>query len=453
MEKITRAQSKREVNGAEWRRWYGRFFSGAAGVFVGLGLFKFGNPVIFEGRIVAPESTEQILRQIWPVQWVYYLLGGLLLAGLPLAKFKKETPKWVLILPAVWLAWQFVAASQSVDARLTGAVLKHLTACVVCFFIGWLMLSEVGDARPFWVIVAASFLWLMQIGFEQHFGGLEATRKYFEMYLRPKMAEVPPELVKRFSTTRIFATLFYPNSFAGAILLLLPASLAAVWEMSMTVKSGARMALTGLIGVSALLSLYWSGSKAGWLLLLASGLIALFHMPVRPALRRTVVVAVVIVGLAGFIAKYAGFFQKGATSVSARFDYWQSAISIAAKHPITGTGPGTFSIPYKQIKRPESEMARLCHNDYLEQASDSGIIPFLAYSAFIVGSIGVLYRKRNLFNGFLSFAIWLGLATWAVHGLLEFHLYIPGLAYPFFLMLGWLWGNPGIRIDNSIRGN
>ena len=76
----------------------------------------------------------------------------------------------------------------------------------------------------------------------------------------------------------------------------------------------------------------------------------------------------------GFFWRYSAFFQKGATSVGARFDYWQAALQTAKDKPLFGTGPGTFAIAYEKIKRPESEMARLVHNDYLEQASDSGVV-------------------------------------------------------------------------------
>jgi O-antigen ligase len=53
-------------------------------------------------------------------------------------------------------------------------------------------------------------------------------------------------------------------------------------------------------------------------------------------------------------------------------------------HPMLGTGPGTFQIPYAQIKRPDDEMAKLCHNDYLEQASDSGLLGFVSYTGMIL---------------------------------------------------------------------
>src|ERR1041384_4104178 len=99
-------------------------------------------------------------------------------------------------------------------------------------------------------------------------------------------------------------------------------------------------------------------------------------------------------GLAGFFLKYAGFFQRGATSVSARFDYWRAALRTVAAKPVFGTGPGTFSIAYEAIKRPESEMSRLTHNDYLQQASDSGLIGFATYATFMAWG---LIRSRPRF--------------------------------------------------------
>ncbi len=114
---------------------------------------------------------------------------------------------------------------------------------------------------------------------------------------------------------------------------------------------------------------------------------ALLRVPFSRRLKIALVTGVLLVGLAGFFWKYSAFFQKGATSVSARFDYWRAAAQTAKDKPVFGTGPGTFAIAYQKIKRPESEMSRLVHNDYLEQASDSGVVGFLAYALFIVGAL------------------------------------------------------------------
>jgi O-antigen ligase len=150
-----------------------------------------------------------------------------------------------------------------------------------------------------------------------------------------------------------------------------------------------------------------------------------------------------LAGLAGFFWKYAAFFQKGATSVSARFDYWRAAAQTTKDKPLFGTGPGTFAIAYAKIKRPESEMARLAHNDYLEQASDSGVPGLLAYALFIVTALAWSYPKARKTaapgpDDWLVFSVWLGVLGWSLQSLVEFGLYIPSLSWPAFTFLGWL---------------
>jgi putative inorganic carbon (HCO3(-)) transporter len=148
---------------------------------------------------------------------------------------------------------------------------------------------------------------------------------------------------------------------------------------------------------------------------------------------------ILAVGLAGFWFKYQDYFEKGATSTSARLDYWRAAWQTFLANPVLGTGPGTFMVSYKQIKAPESEMARLAHNDFLQQASDSGLPGFLAYAGFVWLSLVLLWRRRSLASSFMFRGIWLGLAGLAAQSLVEFGLYVPALAWPFFLLLGWLW--------------
>src|SRR5262249_53337746 len=135
-----------------------------------------------------------------------------------------------------------------------------------------------------------------------------------------------------------------------------------------------------------------------------------------------------------------GYFHKGATSAVARFDYWQAAVQITKDHPIFGTGPGTFFIPYQKIKRPESEVSRLTHNDYLEQASDSGIPGLLLYAGFVVGGLIWIARRKGFLSDWRNFAVWLGVLGWSLQSLMEFSLYIPALSWSAFAFLGWMMG-------------
>jgi len=148
-------------------------------------------------------------------------------------------------------------------------------------------------------------------------------------------------------------------------------------------------------------------------------------------------------GFIAFTIKYADSAARGKRSMEARTIYWQAALQIVRQHPVLGTGPGTFGVANKQFLPANAEWAMMAHNDYLEQASDSGIIGFLAYSALIVGSIAYLYRYRLLKTGRFHaarFAVWLGLLGLFLHSGMEFNLYYPALAWPSFFLLGWLWG-------------
>jgi O-antigen ligase len=88
-------------------------------------------------------------------------------------------------------------------------------------------------------------------------------------------------------------------------------------------------------------------------------------------------------------------------------------------------------------------MARLAHNDYLEQFSDSGIPGGLAYVAWLILALAVAARKVWRTGDAFWFAVFLGLTGWFAQGLGEFGLYVPGLAWPAFTLLGCVIGQQG----------
>ncbi len=437
----------------------GRVFAAAFGAFLGLSLLKFGNPPIMEQWVTVPANAyEFVLGFPWPIAWAYGLLALVIPLGLFGIRRRGTAPWWVLVLPVAWLAWQVAASSRSVQPELSGPTVAHFVVCVVCFYLGYFSLSRVDDLRLFWAAIVGALVLVVGLGWEQHFGGLEETRRYFYLYLYPKMKEVTPEYLKKMASTRIFSTLFYPNALAGVLLLLLPPALAVLGQARRLLTPGARWFLVLAVALGGFGCLYWSGSKGGWLLMLLLGFLALLRLPFEKALKVSLLTVVLAGGLAGFFWKYSGFFQRGATSVSARFDYWHAALQTAESHPLYGTGPGTFAKPYQELKRPESEMARLAHNDYLEQASDSGLAGFVSYTTFIIAALILGYPRRwalpapttagpaapgkaaGQVPDWLPGCVWLGVLGWALQSLFEFGLYIPALAWPAFAFLGLLLG-------------
>ncbi len=414
-------------------------FASLIGLFLAISFLKFGNPVIFEDKSTSPTNIWELIFQPWPFNWGYAFIALLVAVGFVIARWKVPFSRrtgLVLLLPLVWLIWQFISATQTVDAALTRSTLKHFTACVVCFYLGWFSLGEVRSFRFMFLGILVGMSCVIISGWQQHFGGLEQTRRFF--YELPDWRDYPPEFIQKVSSNRIYSTLFYPNTLAAAILLMLPISVAGIWSFSSRWSSAARNVVLALFTAGAMGCLFWSGSKSGWLLALFLVLVVLLHLPFSPKLKKGLVFALLLLGLGGFGIKYANFFQRGATSVVARFDYWSAALKITQQNPILGTGPGTFFVPYQKIKRPEAEMARLCHNDYLQQASDSGMVGFFSFSIFIFGSLVICRPRRGLEQPIL-FSIWLGLLGVCLHSFVEFNLYIPAIAWTTFLLLGWLW--------------
>ena len=420
---------------AEERVWP-KVFAGFTGAWLGLSLVKFGNPVILDQLVEPPRDFWEYVFSPWPVAWGYWMLAALVIAGFAVGQFRLGAPRGLIVLPLIWFVWQVVATTQSVDPGLSRATLLHFAACVICLYLGLFVLSRVQQMTWFWVMVLAGFLWVLWMGFGQHFGGLESTRQM--VYQQPDLSRFSAEYLKRIASNRIFSTLVYPNALAGAILLFLPVFLGVLSRMTAQLSNVPRGVLVGLLGYAGMACLYWSGSKSGWLIALVLGLIAVLHWPLARKLKLALVTIAFLFGLAAFFIRFSTYFRHGATSVGARFDYWRAAWKITKAHPIFGTGPGSFSIPYKQLKAPESEMTRLVHNNYLEQASDSGVIGFLTFLALIIGLLAFLYRKSRREPAL--FFVWLGLLGWALQGLVEFGLYIPALAWPAFLLFGWLLG-------------
>ncbi len=410
-------------------------FALTAGVLLGLALLKFGNPVILDRLVTKPTTMVEFLIQPWPLKWGYCLLAGTALLGLAVGFRLPSQRHWVMWLPLGWFVWQLIAGQKTVDENLTNVTISHFAAVVACFALSLAVPLTPRQDGLLWAVLLPLYLCVLWTGFTQHYGGLEATRQY--VYSTPGWEKLPAEHLKRLGSSRIFATLLYPNTLAGVILLLLPVMLVTTWRATRWLTPVTRAVLVGVTAYASLACLVWSGSKAGWLIALAVSLACILHAGLATKWKATVVCLFLAAGLGGFFARNAGYFAKGATSVSARFDYWNAGWKTAISHPWSGAGPGTFSVTYRRLKPPEAEMAQLAHNDYLEQASDSGVLGALSYATFVVGSLIVLHRRAK--HDALSLAVWLGLLGWALQSFVEFGLYIPAVGWTAFWMVGWLW--------------
>ncbi len=405
---------------------------------LGLGLLKFGNPVILNHLVTWPENLAEYLFISWPLPmalfWVFILALGFWRWGIP-----KTRMPWLASLVLVWLAWQGLSAMNSPHRHLWGITIIHFHALLILFEAARRWSTQL---TPRWLLpgLLACFFYVLWLGWEQHSGGLEATRQAF--YAQPNWQSAKPEYLLKISSNRIFSSLVYPNALAGAILLFFPFLITATWRYTTRLSNIPRGVLMGGLVLGSGTCLYWSGSKSGWLISLVLLLVVILRQPNLRRWRALLLSMVLLGGLGAFAWKFQGYFAKGATSASARFTYWQAAVDIAKDYPLLGTGPGTFAVEYAKRKPPEAEMAKLTHNDYLEQASDSGLIGCLLFTTFLIGSVITLGKKKWASGDGVEFAMWVGVLGYALQSFVEFGLYIPALSWSAFFFLGWLWGRP-----------
>jgi O-Antigen ligase len=454
-----------------------KIYALAFGLFLGLCIWKFGNPVILDHKISAPETAAEFLSEPWPPHWANWILLPLAILGAAVfirakgergkAKNSSKVVAFIFhlpssiftFLPLAWLGWQFVSATQTVDTDLTVATLWQFSGCVACFFLGAFLFNQRSAQNYLLIGILAAFTFCLVRAVDQRLfefpvnqqALVEGERAGWTNFSPESVAEmkrgnlifttngidiINPVMLEKFQKARVYGTLVYPNALAGLILLLGPVSLVLVLGAVRNLKPAIRLAA---ITVTLFLSgsaFFWSGSKLGWLIAVGLAGLLLLRLDWPKKFKLAAVGLVLVGGLGIFTVRFHHYFATGAHSASARLDYWHAAVRTAATHPVFGTGPGTFQRSYAEIKAPASEMARLAHNDWLEQFSDSGIPGGLFYTAWII--LALAAAVKNLWPGGSAFglAILAGLLGWFAQGFGEFGLFIPATAWMAFTLLG-----------------
>ncbi len=443
------------------------------GLFLGLAIVKFGNPVILDHKIRPPTSFSEVWVDSWPTHWGNWLLALLLLPGLWLIALKKlrwPGTAWLWVLPAVWFSWQLVSATRTVDRTLTEVTLWHFAGCLACYFLGALVLGHKHTMRWLLIGVLAAFAFCLVRAVNQRLIEFPQDRQALLEGERTGWTNFPPEvflqmkrdgfiittngvdvtnpvILAKYEKGRVHGTLVYPNALAGVVLLLWPLAIVVAVDGTRRFRPLTRAVVIVLALLLGGGGLFWTGSKSGWLIALVLAGVWVFRLNWPSRWKGAVFLTMMVAGLTIFALRFQAYFAAGATSVGARFDYWRAALRITGERTLLGSGPGTFQRPYALIKSPEAEMARLTHNDYLEQFSDSGIIGGLSFVAWIGVLLLTLGKKVWGSKDDLLRAVYVGLLGWSLQGLVEFGLYIPALAWLAFSLFGCLANRAANQID------
>ncbi|HLM76784.1 MAG TPA: O-antigen ligase family protein [Rubrobacteraceae bacterium] len=125
-------------------------------------------------------------------------------------------------------------------------------------------------------------------------------------------------------------------------------------------------------------------------------------------------------------------------SSNSRSIYWRVAWEEWLKHPLTGTGAGTFQYTWLE-NRPHTSGVKQVHNVYLEQGTETGILAFLALMGF--AALLVVYAARATWRAAGERRVLLAgltgaVAVYLVSSALEWHWYVLPSTIFFFILAG-----------------
>ena len=136
--------------------------------------------------------------------------------------------------------------------------------------------------------------------------------------------------------------------------------------------------------------------------------------------------------------------QPTGGSVEERLEPSLYATHMLKDYPWTGSGGGTFYTAFPKY-RPGviSAYFDYAHNDYVQIATDTGLIGLgllgmIVLSSFVV-SLRTLYERRDPLCRGIAFGSTMGIIAIMIHSWVDFNLQIPANAFTFVVLLALGW--------------
>ena len=235
------------------------------------------------------------------------------------------------------------------------------------------------------------------------------------------------------------------NHFAGLLALSWPFGLAVIlgarghWQRSLPrlVGPGVALLYSLLVGVAICASHSRAGLVAALTGLAAWLLVARRGSGDGPGVPRWVYWAAPAAGLVAAVAisgelateRFARLFEQ-----SDRLRVWAALLDLPGRTWLLGAGAASFSDVFKTVQPAELRPSYLhAHSEYVELVFDFGLLGTMAIA---LCAWAWWQRVRPRHPSWLQAGAFGGIAAVAVHCLVDFDLQIPGLALPFWVLLG-----------------
>jgi O-antigen ligase len=242
------------------------------------------------------------------------------------------------------------------------------------------------------------------------------------------------------SRIRIFSTLGNPNFVATWLTAILPLTI------FMPAGHGISMWRWRLFQIAAglfqIAAIFTTGSRAPILGIAAVGIWLLFR---RGTIKIRWLFATMAVSLLLIVLSTARPLEQ---TLAGRIYIWRIALSHLTQIPVTGYGPGAFSLKFAQWEtdsirqNPESPDVAFfgfqdhAHNDYVEFLVDYGIVGLCAFF-IVIGLTAPLWSRRR--PSTLEMGIGASVIALLAIAFVDFPLHRPAELYLFWTQLALLW--------------
>lgn len=345
----------------------------------------------------------------------------------------REFPRELLKHPVTWLTglyliWTLITALTSTMPVISLKTLAYRLWFTAGFYLVAARLAYSDSFRHRYIIAYAA--------------GLAVVVVYF--IIRLKGAGL---LNQQFAHSACYPFFRDHTSFGASMAFLLPPLAAILFS-----RGGlARRSLLAILIILFAAGFILSYSRAAWVSLIVASMLALIlwiRMPLRLLSVSAVFLLVAMTLSAGWIwermdsttedsSTDLGQHLRSASNISTdqsnleRINRWKCALRMFTERPHAGWGPGTYQFQYAPFQKATERTAIStdfgdagnAHSEYLGALSESGWPGALLFMAIMATAmltgIKVWYRAKRGASGYFILAMVTGLATYAIHGLMN----------------------------------
>ncbi len=240
------------------------------------------------------------------------------------------------------------------------------------------------------------------------------------------------------------------NHYAGLMEMLLPFGL--VISTAPSLRRNFRL-LAAFGSLVMFTSIFVSESRGGIISILVAVMVfACHYYASRRKTSRAVQTIFVVAILSSVFVAYFACERLASRSVmeatdAMRLQIPRDSLQLVAQHPLLGSGLGTFTTVYPQVRSfPTNLFVNAAHNDYVQLAVETGLLGVLCAAAFLFlvfrNAIRQLRRSRQDWFSAVTLAAMIACIALLVHSLFDFNLEIPANAAAFAFLAGLASAQP-----------